>query len=327
MHATGADRRWVRRHELAGTTILAYHGVLDAENERWVDPRYSMTVQQFKAQMDFLAARRNVIGLSELAEMVREGRTAPAGSVVITFDDGYRCLIRSAAPILKAHGLPATAFVPTGLIERAESLWIDQLFAMFNTRRSHKVRLNGSIGQEFAFDSRSAMRKAYASISALLLRADPSSRDALLDQIAAQLSPTEQPPRIQMDWSECARWLETSDKFEIGAHTREHLDLSSCAEDRVRGEIEGSVADVERQLGIRSPHFSYPYGLGTATARACVERAGCQSALSTEPMTRVVGGSDLFGLSRVGAPDSVRELGFMTSGAYPEMSQNLLGRA
>jgi len=36
--------------------------------------------------------------------------------VAITFDDGYRCLIEHALPVLQRFGFPATVFVPTSAI-------------------------------------------------------------------------------------------------------------------------------------------------------------------------------------------------------------------
>jgi len=48
----------------------------------------------------------------------------PSGrpTVVVTFDDAYRSVMELAAPILRAHGIPATIFVPTDFIDRHERL-------------------------------------------------------------------------------------------------------------------------------------------------------------------------------------------------------------
>mgnify|MGYP003693837179 CR=1 FL=1 len=48
------------------------------------------------------------------ARPLRRRRAAPAGAVLITFDDGYRDNLENALPILQRHGYPAVIFVPIG---------------------------------------------------------------------------------------------------------------------------------------------------------------------------------------------------------------------
>ncbi|MEK6609597.1 MAG: polysaccharide deacetylase family protein [Gemmatimonadota bacterium] len=40
------------------------------------------------------------------------GRPFPERAVVITFDDGYRHVLRTALPVLRRYGLPAAVFLP-----------------------------------------------------------------------------------------------------------------------------------------------------------------------------------------------------------------------
>lgn len=48
--------------------------------------------------------------------------------------------------------------------------------------------------------------------------------------------------------------------FEIGAHTRHHVDLGKTAGDLAREEIHGSRADLEDKLGTAVRLFAYPFG-------------------------------------------------------------------
>jgi len=48
--------------------------------------------------------------------------------------------------------------------------------------------------------------------------------------------------------------------FEIGSHTVNHARLSECDLPRLRYELEGSKAELERQLGKPVTLFSYPFG-------------------------------------------------------------------
>jgi peptidoglycan/xylan/chitin deacetylase (PgdA/CDA1 family) len=93
-----------------GTTILMYHafGVGDEPPSRFV-----VTRSAFAQQMRWLARRRPVIALEELLAHRRSNRLPPAGSVVVTIDDGYDDVRTVAQPVLRALGLRASLFIVT----------------------------------------------------------------------------------------------------------------------------------------------------------------------------------------------------------------------
>ena len=65
--------------------------------------------------------------------------------------------------------------------------------------------------------------------------------------------------------------------FEIGAHTRTHIDLGQVTEDVAREEILGSRTDLEEKLGVPVRLFAYPYGKAihiTEQARDVVRNGG-----------------------------------------------------
>jgi len=93
-------------------TILAYHAVGPVQSAD--DPlRLFLPPEVFAKQMHFLARHRRVVPLAEVIDH-RYERGRPR--VAITFDDGYRCLLEHALPVLEKCGFPATLFVPTGMI-------------------------------------------------------------------------------------------------------------------------------------------------------------------------------------------------------------------
>lgn len=91
-------------------TVLAYHAVGTCDD----DPNnLFVTPEAFARQLSHLARHCHVVSLSDaLRGEVPAGRRG----VAITFDDGYRNVLRAAGPLLRAHGFPATVFVPTGWI-------------------------------------------------------------------------------------------------------------------------------------------------------------------------------------------------------------------
>ena len=73
--------------------------------------------------------------------------------------------------------------------------------------------------------------------------------------------------------------------FDIGSHTRTHARFSemSASPERLRDELEGSKADIERELGGPCRYISWPYGqAGDADARSlgAVRRAGYEACFS-----------------------------------------------
>ena len=78
-------------------------------------PRYVIPPRRFRLHLDWLRVRRRpLLGLAEYVQGRHDRRLPPAGSVVITFDDGYADVATSAAPILSRFGVPATMFIVTG---------------------------------------------------------------------------------------------------------------------------------------------------------------------------------------------------------------------
>jgi peptidoglycan/xylan/chitin deacetylase (PgdA/CDA1 family) len=78
-----------------------------------------------------------------------------------------------------------------------------------------------------------------------------------------------------MDWEQVASLHRQG--FEIGAHTRHHVDLGVIAGDAARQEIHGSRFDLESKLGTKVDLFAYPFGRAdqlTAQNRVTVAEGG-----------------------------------------------------
>ena len=92
--------------------VLCYHGVSIDPPDEW-----SVTPAQLRLHMRWIAARCRPVPLGDIVRFL-EGRTAlPPRAVAVTFDDGFRDVFTTAAPILAELSIPATAFVAPGLID------------------------------------------------------------------------------------------------------------------------------------------------------------------------------------------------------------------
>jgi len=135
-----------------------------------------------------------------------DGRaTLPPRPVLITFDDGYRSVLRLGAPILAAHGLPAVVFVCTGPMPTRAALWFDEVAA-----RDSEDAVDAWKSRDY-----DAWREACVSTRAL----------------------AEDDPRILMTADELAA-LSRMPGIEIGGHTVRHPILARASAARQREEIE-----------------------------------------------------------------------------------------
>ena len=105
--------------------ILMYHRV-DVLKPTLPAITLSLTVDPhtFAAQMTWLTRHgRHTITQRQLFDALMYGRPLPAHPVLITFDDGYRDVLRYAAPVLHRLHMPATAYVITGRISNGDTSW------------------------------------------------------------------------------------------------------------------------------------------------------------------------------------------------------------
>jgi len=108
--------------------IVMYHSIdPDAKPEN----RIAVSPATFERQMRFLKVHHyNVLPLESLAVLIKERKKIPSKAIAITFDDGYKDNYIYAFPILKKYNLPATLFIITDEVNRADRLSWDEIKEM-----------------------------------------------------------------------------------------------------------------------------------------------------------------------------------------------------
>lgn len=90
---------------------ITYHRFGNSVRDPWcVDQR------MLDEQMRWLAERNLAVSLEDVLAFVRGERKLQDGSVLVTIDDGFGSLHSEALPVLRNYGIPAVAFITTGLI-------------------------------------------------------------------------------------------------------------------------------------------------------------------------------------------------------------------
>lgn len=134
---------------MAGSTILMYHRIGEID----LDP-FGLFVRKrhFEEHLQAVRDAYDPVSLNELVSRLRSGRTIE-NLVALTFDDGYRDVIRHALPLIEKYQVPATIFITTGNIGfRCEFMW-DALEQIFLLPTALPERLHISVcGEEFDFD-------------------------------------------------------------------------------------------------------------------------------------------------------------------------------
>jgi peptidoglycan/xylan/chitin deacetylase (PgdA/CDA1 family) len=237
--------------------------------------------------------RRSRVDLISLDEM-HQRLTAPStrrGSqrrfACITFDDGYRDMLRFGYPILKRHQVPFAMFIPTSFPDRLGELWWLALEAV--VARNSRVSLLVD-GEERSFDCASVAdkRHTYEQLYRWVrsLKTEDELRRVVRDLAGRyQVSIASFCEELCMNWDELAT-LAGDPLVTIGAHTVNHMMLAKVPEKSARAEIEMGRSVIEASLGRRPDHLSYPVGDATSAGPRefrLAARAGFKTAVTTRP--------------------------------------------
>ncbi|MBC7468603.1 MAG: polysaccharide deacetylase family protein [Ramlibacter sp.] len=104
------------------------------------------------------------------------------------------------------------------------------------------------------------------------------------------------PARQLMDAAQLRAWVAGGQ--EIGAHTRNHVDLRQADDSTAFQEIAGCKRELEHRVEAEVRHFCYPYGSHEHKHAAMAKAVGYRTATTTQ-RSRALAGDDLFELPRV----------------------------
>lgn len=256
--------------------VLAWHNV----EESWCFPSAPGTAQRgFVRQVRFLKRVANVVPLESALDCLASGNALPERPVSMTFDDGYRDNLTTAAPLLRSLGLPATFFLVPGLLSGSIVPWWEVL--AWALVRSPKRFLTWE-EKRFPLTTRHSRRAASKTISERMKRRDRTSRDEAVEQLVAQLEPQGSPGQLFLDWTGARRLQEYG--FRIGSHSSYHAILSEeSREDQFR-DLSDSRRTLEAELGTPIDLVAYPNGTRRdfdATTIDAARQAGYRAALTT----------------------------------------------
>lgn len=234
-----------RRQANDRLAVLAYHGIDDLG---W-----------FRQHLDYLTDRSHLVSLEDLLSAIGGGTRLPAGSVLLTFDDGERSVLDAAAPELRARGIPSVVFVVAGLIETHEPFWWVEAATL------------ASGGTQLARYGRLSPDELIHTMK----RVPDEERMAMLDELRERAAGV----RVrspQLTRAELAQ-LDASG-MAVASHSLTHPCLSRCTPEKARQEIEESTRTLVDILGHHPRVFAYPDGDCSNAVRSVVVDEGYEAA-------------------------------------------------
>jgi peptidoglycan/xylan/chitin deacetylase (PgdA/CDA1 family) len=243
-------------------TILTFHRVCPKNKNVRISGnlRLEVTPEYLENVIKFFAAHNyEAISLDRLYEILQSGR-ADKKFVIFTFDDGYADNFIYAYPIFKKYNIPFTIYVTTGLVERQVVLWHYLLEDLVLKKETISIQVNN---KTFKFDCSLIDKKedAFSGIRSLII---DSYGDRHLELIKSIFSSNgvdiySKTDNLALSWKQ-VKELSLDPLVTIGAHSVNHLAMSTLSEKAARYEIEGSKAKLESGIGRSVQHFSYPFG-------------------------------------------------------------------
>jgi len=246
-----------------GAIALCYHGV---EN-KIIDPRVQklhLLFNQFKRQIEYLHKNFEIITLDYLYECLVNGYKVLPSQVLITFDDGYKNIVKIVAPFLKSLNIPFAIFINTHQI--TENLRLPTYYLRVALYYTDKKFIDmPSINKKIDISSIDKLKEAENYLEKLLKTSPYQTVKLIINDI--------------MDLIPLNRWFELNDVFHsdelmnwddvkklhnigvtIGSHCHDHFILHSNQNQKdIYHQITISKNLIEQNLG-GCKYIAYPNG-------------------------------------------------------------------
>ena len=246
---------------------------------------------------------------------------SPRRFVCLTFDGGYKDLIKSAYPVLSKHGVPFTVYVPTAFPDGLGEAWwlaLEEVIA----REDRLSLVIDNQERHFNIASTSEKYQLYEYLGGWMRSLPPPDLSSAIKDLCTRYSVdlAALSREASMDWDDLAR-LAADPLVTIGSATVNYPILSNLKDTAALREMTmgRAVAEVAFQRDVK--HFAYPFGDRAAFRRqhvAMADEAGFASAASAIPgVVETAGRTDLHALPRIawdGRQRSLRAMRVILSG-------------
>lgn len=292
-------------------SILMYHRFSREKN------LFKTSSAEFSAHLEYLKKHNRVLSLTDATSYLKNGKTPPPNSTVITIDDGYADAYEIAFPLLKKYEMPATLFAVTDFLDAKCWLWTDLTRYILTATKKDFLNVEFEDGEKIETELTGETRnlETASRINSRLKQMPDERKDEKIKEIAGILDveipalPTAE--YAPVSWEQ-AREMDAQN-LKIESHTATHPILTNISAARLDGELQTSKRKLETILDREIETFCYPNGsLNEAVWRA-VEKANYKCAVTTDYGFNE-SGANPFLLKRVDAPNQIENYAQTVSG-------------
>lgn len=247
---SGAPRVALASHR-SRTLILAYHAIVPTGESPAGDASLHLPQAQFAAQLDALARTHDVVPLADA--LAPPPDRAKRRRVAVTFDDAYQGAVSAGVAELVRRGMPATIFVPPGLLG-GHRFWWDVL----------------------------APADGGALDPALRRRALTEWRgqgDVILGALGTAMQPSLGPAYARSATEGELDRAAGLPGILLGSHTWSHPNLSALDSPTLEDELRRPLAWLRERYERVLPVLTYPYGMQSEAVQHAAAAAGYDAAL------------------------------------------------
>lgn len=239
----------------AGLLLPYHHTVSDEELQHICHLYPYKNIQQFSDDLDFLLKYYKPVSAADVSKSISEQKALPAGSFLLTFDDGFREVYDIIAPILEKKGVPAIFFINPSFIGNMVlfyrckiSLLIGELKRNEQPRSKIYAEVLG-IKSATPYQLMEALKKIDQTNASLL--------DTIADATGYSFTHYLSKQRPFLTDEEVAHLHRRG--FDIGAHSMDHPYYKLLSEEEQVWQTVNSCECVKEITGSNECHFSFPH--------------------------------------------------------------------
>lgn len=257
--------------------ILMYHRIGHADVSSPLAPcTLSATPAVFVQQMEMLRRAFQPVAWNDVAAALQGGPALPPRSVLVTFDDAYRCFAEHAWPVLRMRSIPVVLFVPTAFPDTLDQVfWWDALHWAL-AKRDDRSSVEGPDGS-LALATLDLRRRAFRRLSQHIRQRPFCEGLQFIQKLLSDVGPA--PGGQVLGWDELRRLKHEG--VELAPHTSSHPILDRIPPDEAREEIDASCRDLRREVSACPSILAYPGGFTDATVAQQVRELGLEAAVTT----------------------------------------------
>jgi len=272
--------RALNRHK---AIVLWYHGICDDGFDllKGYDERH-ISRSCFREQLAYLKRKGySFVSMTELVNTIKnKGKVGK--KVVLTFDDGFRNVIKNAYPIMQEYNAKGCLYLVSDYIGSDKLLWTDHVETVIRSQEPGHFQFDFK-GEKYTYMLTDKKSYEYTMQDIKTkLRGIPNTEMLehlkQFNNIKKESIPKE---FLLASWEEIQE-LDT-DVLEIGSHTRIHPNCTNLTSDEeLEDEILHSKNNIEEITGRNIEHFCYPAGSYNNRVMNEVIASGYQSAVTTK---------------------------------------------